>query len=296
MRIGVIDIETNGITDWAKLSDLKKVHCLCLYDTYDQQIHRFNSQEDNIRDGLEHAKKCDALVAHNGVNFDYPALKKMYGFEFEGKLLDTMIMARCIYPDIRNQDFQRENFDKKLIGSHSLKAWGTRIGKYKGDFGQDTDWTEWSEEMEDYCAQDVMVTMELYQRLMNKKPSSRMLDLEHRFATIIREQETNGFPFDEKAAEDLMRTLTIRRAEIHDKLQEVFQPTVIEMKSYYWKAEDGTQYNTKKDAMMAGHSKVERGDRKKRVYRSTLTVVTKLQSVLWHKVGSPQHTMVNALL
>ena len=54
MRIGVIDIETNAINDWARLSDLEIVHCLCLYDTHDQQVHRYNSQRDDIRKGLEH--------------------------------------------------------------------------------------------------------------------------------------------------------------------------------------------------------------------------------------------------
>ena len=49
----------------------------------------------------------------------------------------------------------------KLYGSHSLKAYGYRLGLHKGDFGEDTDWKEWSQEMQDYCVQDVKVTEKL---------------------------------------------------------------------------------------------------------------------------------------
>ena len=261
MRIGVIDIETNGIQDWSQLSDLETVHCLCLYDTQDQQVHRYNSQKDDVHKGLEHAKECDLIVAHNGIGFDFPALKKLYGFEHHN-MMDTLIMARCIYPDVRTQDFQRNGFDTKLIGSHSLKAWGTRIGKYKGDFGEDTDWSTWSEAMEDYCAQDVIVTMELYFRLMNKKPHPKMLKLEHRFATILRDQEFNGFPFDEDGAEQLMRTLTIRRAEIQDELQEAFPPHIETMKSFNWCTPDGRAWKTKKEAREAGYHVITKGEKK----------------------------------
>ena len=262
MRIGVIDIETNAINDWAKLSDLEIVHCLCLYDTHDQQVHRYNSQRDDIRKGLEHAKKCDLLVAHNGISFDYPALKKLYGFEHH-YFRDTLVMARCIYPDIRNQDFQRTNFEKKLIGSHSLKAWGTRLNKFKGSFGEDTDWVSWSQSMEDYCVQDVLVTLELYQFLLNKKPNPDMLTLEHRFARAIREQEHNGFPFDTKKAEKLTCDLMIRRVELLDELQQVFPPTIETMKSRVWQTENGLiKFETKKAAVSAGYKNVVKGDYK----------------------------------
>ena len=48
-----------------------------------------------------------------------------------------------------------------IYGSHSLKAYGYRLGVYKGDFAKDTDWKEWSQEMQDYCIQDVKVTEKL---------------------------------------------------------------------------------------------------------------------------------------
>ena len=53
------------------------------------------------------------------------------------------------------------NMPTKLYGSHSLKAYGYRLGVYKGDFGETSDWKEWSQEMQDYCVQDVKVTEKL---------------------------------------------------------------------------------------------------------------------------------------
>lgn len=258
MRIGIIDIETNAIEDWNNLTDLTTVHCLCLYDTHDQQIHRYNSQKDDIEKGVAHAMECDLLVAHNGIGFDYPALRKLYNFSHPN-LYDTLIMARCIYPDIRAKDFQREGFDKKLIGAHSLKAWGTRMRKYKGDFGEDTDWSEWSEAMEDYCAQDVLVTMELYFHLMNRQPSPKMLRLEHRFATIIKQQEENGFPFDIEKADELTCTLMMRRGELLEELHQVFSPRVETMKSHVWVTGDQLEWDSKKEAVEAGYKDVKKG-------------------------------------
>ena len=261
MKIGVIDIETNAITDWSKLSDLETVHCICIHDNEDNIVHRYNSQNGGIHKGLEHAAKFDILVAHNGINFDIPALNKLYGFTHPC-IRDTKVMARCIYPDIKALDFQRQDFDTKLIGHHSLKSWGLRLGFPKGDFGETTDWLNWSQLMEDYCVNDVYVTHKLYHHLMSKRPSLEMLIIEHEFATLIQQQEYNGFPFDVEKAEQLTKELMIRRVELLDELQAVFPPKTEQLKSRWWVTEDGSKYSTKKDALLNGHKDVVKGDYK----------------------------------
>ena len=64
-----------------------------------------------------------------------------------------------------NEDIDKKNqwslMPLSKYGSHSLEAYGYRLGEYKGQFGKTTDWSEWSPEMEDYCAQDVQVTTKL---------------------------------------------------------------------------------------------------------------------------------------
>jgi hypothetical protein len=49
----------------------------------------------------------------------------------------------------------------QMYGRHSLEAYGYRLGEYKGNFAKTTDWSDWSQEMEDYCEQDVKVTTKL---------------------------------------------------------------------------------------------------------------------------------------
>ena len=49
----------------------------------------------------------------------------------------------------------------QLYGRHSLESYGYRLGEYKGNFAKETDWKQWSQEMEDYCEQDVNVTVKL---------------------------------------------------------------------------------------------------------------------------------------
>ena len=99
----IIDIETNGITDWAKLSDLKEVFVLSIFNRTEGTMHSFNNQGGgNIQEGIEMLNGADEIIGHNIVNFDIPALFKLYGFGHPN-LTDTVILSRCIYPDLKNR-------------------------------------------------------------------------------------------------------------------------------------------------------------------------------------------------
>ena len=248
------DVETNAPKSFSTLDGLDRIHCLCIFDPVNQKEHSFrkNKDEDNIELGLEMLSKADAICGHNVIGFDVPALKKIYDFE-HSNLIDTLVMARCIFADIKNADFARVGFPKKLIGSHSLESWGHRIGVNKDcDAVVDEDWSSWSQKMEDYCVQDVTVTYNLYKHLMKQSPDERMLDLEHRFATIIRQQEVNGFPFDKEAAMELISTLAVRRVELEEKLQKAYPPRKEEMKSQMYVTPNGQEFEFKTEALKAG--------------------------------------------
>ncbi len=253
------DIETNGIEDWATLSDLKDFHCLVVID--DEGTHRYRSN--NIQEGLDRLSKAIHIVGHNAIGFDAVALWKLYGYTHAG-VLDTAIIGRFMFPDLRNDDFKRDGFPKELIGSHSLKAWGYRIGNKKSDHGETEDWSQWSQEMEDYCVQDVEVTKALYEFFLKKNLGGlpQVNYLEHEFAKIVRIQVMNGFPFDVKAAEELTCSLMARRAELDVELREVFPPEIVETKSSWWIAPDGTKGKTKKSLVEQGWKakEIEKGD------------------------------------
>lgn len=259
MHTIVIDIETNAIEDWRELSDLKEIHCLVIRQG--DEVRRFNSQMNNIEEGLKDIELADIVIGHNVQGFDIPAIIKLYpNFKMQGCLRDTVILARLVHPDIRDADFKRGfDFPRNLIGAHSLKAWGYRLGEYKGDFGQTNDWAKWSQEMEDYCVQDTRVTYRLYQDLMREEPSEQSVILEHAFAFIMKQQERHGFAFDTVAARTLHAELLDRKAELERDLQEIFPPVEVPMKTpAYWES-DGERYDTKGAAQKAGCTMITKG-------------------------------------
>jgi len=77
---------------------------------------------------------------------------------------DTLVMSRLLNPDR-----ERPKGLPQKVGPHSLKAWGYRLGIYKGEYGeQDGAWDEFSQDMLDYCAQDVNVTEQVYRELLKE--------------------------------------------------------------------------------------------------------------------------------
>ena len=238
------DIETNGIEDFALLSDLKEVHCLSIYQLESDKIITYHG--DSLIRGINELNRADVIVGHNIINFDIPALKKLYPKEFnpKGKVFDTLVLCRVIAPDIAPDDRARDNFPVELIGSHSLKAWGERLNFPKLDYGQQEGaFDSYNEDMKLYCEADTILTGRLAQELREADPDGRMVHIENDFARLMREQEFRGFAFDEAKAEKLTMELTSKRAELTDDLQKMFPPVVEEMKTPRgWKLEiDGEE-------------------------------------------------------
>ena len=232
MKILFFDIETNGIEDFTNLSDLKVCHCISIYDPIAAKMITFEGE--GIKEGLNMLSKADKIIGHNVIGFDLPALAKLYNFHPPlVRVQDSLVMSRCVHPDLREDDFKRKNFDPSMIGSHSLKAWGHRMGEMlKLTYGEEEGaFDHYNEEMKKYCERDVLVTKTLYEYLTKFEPSRKMLAIEHWFAYIIRLQESQGFAFDIDKAEQLEQKLNAVRAKLQDKLQEMFEPTVEKMKS-----------------------------------------------------------------
>ena len=157
----VFDIETDGL-----LKTVSKVHCLVTYDTTTDKLTAYNNQGNcpSIVDGLLELSKAEHLIGHNIIGYDLPVLKLIYPhFKLEGKPFDTLVLSRLFHPNMYEIDKKREwkDMPTNLYGRHSLKSYGYRLGEYKGDFGETTDWASWTQEMQDYCIQDVKVTMKL---------------------------------------------------------------------------------------------------------------------------------------
>lgn len=187
----------------------------------------------------------ETVIAHNLIGFDGPVLKKCWGVKIPAKKAkDTLILSRLYNPNID--------------GGHSLKAWGQRVGENKIDY-EDL-WKELGLEgncydnpylpiMKEYCQKDVAVLVKV-EKLIDKmldqeKFSQECRQLEHEIAIIIQKQHEHGFKLDIPKAQGLLASLSGKMVDIEGKLQDIFPPTIEEMKKPAYWAVEGLQAETK---------------------------------------------------
>lgn len=199
----VFDLEADGFLD-----DLTAIHCVVL-GTPDGEITHVGTDNEGIRACLRRLSEADRIIGHNVIKYDIPALAKTYDFSCsKSSVFDTFVASRLIHSDEQG---------------HSLRDWGFRLGNYKGDFKGP--WDTLTDEMVEYCQQDVRVTAQVYQALKDKT-SEHSIWLEHEVAWIISEQYRQGFAFDLQGAERLIQTLQGERAVLRDELMGLFDPWV----------------------------------------------------------------------
>ena len=226
----VFDIETDGL-----LPVVSKLYCISVGDTETGEIDAYppDTAEDGVRRLLACLRDGGTIVGHNVVNYDVPALEKLFPWfsvykDEEARVLDTLVMARLVYANIETIDLgflKKGVLPGKLYKSHSLKAWGYRLGVHKGGYGeQEAAWDAYTPEMLDYNRQDVVVTMALLKKLQAQRYSPTALSLEHRVAWLMAKQERSGFPFDVRAAEALEAELRAKAAVIDDRLRQEVPP------------------------------------------------------------------------
>lgn len=230
----IMDIETDGF-----IEKMTKIHCMVIKDiqTGEVSVFRGSAPDYEFEEGLEYLAKIASdgqVIGHNIIKFDLPAIKKLYpGFTISTKnIVDSLVLSRLIYSDLKNSDSvytSTGRLPQKLWGSHSLKAWGYRLGILKGDLGEESDrFDVFTNEMLEYCKQDVEVTEALYKYLTKDEYSEKAIELEHKVAWICSKMEQFGWKFDEEKAAKLYQDLVISRTSIIEEMQETFEPIVID--------------------------------------------------------------------
>ena len=202
----ILDIETNGFLD-----DATNVHCIVAYDIDGKKPYVFKGDECRVR-FPNFARNVSQFIMHNGLSFDAPMLNKLCGTEIkDDSILDTLILSQL--------------FNPMRDGGHSLESWGERFEFPKGSI---ENFDYYTEDMLEYCKQDVNITYKLYNYLKEEgsKFSKRSIDLEHRIRKIINNQENFGFYLDIPYATTFMASLQDRSQNIYNQLQEVFPPIV----------------------------------------------------------------------
>ena len=137
----IFDIEANNL-----MPKVNRLHCLAIKDAdtgkewvFNDEIHPslFDEQKHFlIEDGLKMMDEADVIVGHNIINYDLPVLEKLRGWKPKAKVRDTLIIGRLIHSNVMDEDFKRRStgvdFPNSMVGKHSLKAWGYRLGVLKG--------------------------------------------------------------------------------------------------------------------------------------------------------------------
>jgi len=214
------DIESNGLLD-----EVHSIWCIVCREVDTGVVRSFT--DDEIDHALDLLANADEIIGHNIIDYDIPAIQIVFPeWTTKAKVTDTLVLSRLIHGDMFNEDAERNfsvsKFPKKLWGSHSLRAWGLRLGDFKGEYIGG--WGGFCEEMLTYCVQDTKVTDTLYKKLMKTEPTQKSIDLEHRMASICREIGNNGWTFDEKKAGELYAELAQKRHVIEEDLKELFPP------------------------------------------------------------------------
>ena len=213
----VLDIETNTTHDkiW-----------MCVTQEIETGEVRVWKNPNGLADYLN---KATLLIAHNGIGFDFPLLNKYWKTKIRLRnVLDTLIVSRLLDPS-------REQ-------GHSLEAWGLTLGFRRIDYAAVWQWLqdrrqEYAGEcfdnpidslLEHYCVRDVEVCAKLYLKLCNdiseKQFSQESVDLEHKVAAIIAEQERNGFKLDMPYAISLLTEIKGKLAGIYEQMQQRWPP------------------------------------------------------------------------
>ena len=221
----IFDLETDGLLD-----DVTKVHCIVTQDTETGDVCTYDPTQIDL--ALEVLENADRIGGHNVMAYDIPVLRKLYDFKYNGKLFDTLVASRLIWPNMKEKDMLKRTVDNKLIGSHSLKAWGQRLKFHKGDYGeQDEAWDAYTQQMLDYCVQDVALNVKLYELILSKKYPEEPMRLEHEMNRLLIKQQEEGFPFDVPKAQKLYTFLSARKQVIETDLINKLEPTIIVLKT-----------------------------------------------------------------
>lgn len=239
-----------------KLKDTFVLHCMSVRSLDDHtQVTRYLGK-DGIRKWIkERLPWVTELVAHNGIDYDLLALKLSFPGEFEYtihdedshlctingrevRIVDTLVLSKVMNPD--------------RYGGHSLDEWGKRLNFPKTNYRavavekgyiaanapQGAEFAKYTPEMGDYCDQDTMVLVKLYDALMEEWGDwawEGPFSLEQRVRDIVTRQSHRGFWFNRSLAEKNIEELDAMMEEIRLIVEPLLPPKpmgVTKLKDY----------------------------------------------------------------
>lgn len=182
----IFDLEGDGLYE-----SISRIHCIVTKEIRKGTVLSWHNdptipRAGSVDDGLAYMHKATRLIGHNIIGFDFPAIRKLTGWFYDGQVTDTLILSRLFQPD-------REGF-------HGLEAWGKRLGRPKPVI---EDWSTFSAGMLHRCVEDVEnnhLVLKALRAEVRGQDWGESIELEHDVARIIAQQEVNGVHFNTAAA------------------------------------------------------------------------------------------------
>ena len=203
MKQIVFDIEANGLNP-------DTVWCIIAYEREAKEYIEWSGDTlPNFKDWVKEQDELE-VIGHNIIGYDIPVLERLLKVDFSKcKVTDTLVMSRLAEPS--------------RLGGHSLENWGQLLHQPKGEH---SDWLNFSQDMVEYCKQDVRVNELVYQRLLRDLNGfgTESVMLEGQVQRIISKQIENGWLLNQRAAFNLLGELKEKKFDLEDKVHEKFKP------------------------------------------------------------------------
>ena len=211
MRV-VIDIEANG------KDNPTKIWVICCLDIDTGELYTFRRVSD---DPVEKEKflvfsKCVSLwIGHNVIGYDFPVLSNLLHFNLSSytsdRCIDTLVVSKL------------NNYSRQ--GGHSLESYGEELNFPKNLF---SDWSKYSQELEDRCATDVRLCLLVYNALFSSyikhSCNKSAINTEQEFYSDCLELSNTGFGFATGKCTSLLEKVTKELKELDDDIGRSFPP------------------------------------------------------------------------
>lgn len=187
--------------------------------------------EDNFEEFKDYARTVDYWVGHNALGFDVPRIRDILDLPIDtSKVVDTFVVSRLV------------NYNG--YSTHSLDELGQSLGFPKTKF---TDFTKFSQEMVDYCVNDVLVTEKIYKRYEKMIWDTKWADairIEHDMVLICNDMSANGFKFNSDRAREMLDTIKARMSDLEVQFQQAWPPQLTEVNRLKYRVnKDGTLHS-----------------------------------------------------
>ncbi len=200
----VIDIEANALYN---PTHIWVIVCKDI-DTGEKHVFRNLTTDAAERDSFKSFHgRVDYWCGHNILGYDLVVLKSLLDLDTKVPCLDTLVLSKLV-------DYSRPG--------HSIEDYGEEFGLPKI---KHIDYSKYSKELEEYCVRDVDINHKVYLKylkVINDKDWQPSIALEQDFQLLVNSLSKNGFAFNVKKAEGLLKKVEGELEVLDKEIKEAF--------------------------------------------------------------------------